>query len=154
MSRKLLIRIIGMLAFALAGVVGYRLSPLLRPAASVTLPPAPCDVGLTGTCTVFLPDGRRLAFSIAPHPVRALHPLQLHASLSGNEAQKIEVDFDGTEMRMGYNRVLLKENAGRFSGHAMLPVCITGTMTWAATVLITTESGTVAAPFHFVVEGR
>ena len=44
--------------------------------------------------------------------------------------------------------------AGIYAADAILPVCVTGTMEWAATVMLTTPEGTIAIPFHFEVAGR
>ena len=57
-------------------------------------------------------------------------------------------------MKMGYYRPELKSTDGIYSADAILPVCVTGTMEWAATVVLTTPDGTIAIPFHFEVAGR
>jgi protein SCO1/2 len=46
-------------------------------------------------------------------------------------------------MKMGYNRPLLQRQAdgARFSGQASLPVCITGSMEWQATLLVDDRQG-------------
>jgi hypothetical protein len=82
-----------------------------------------------------------------------LKTLELQASFSGSNVRKVEVDFAGTEMRMGYNRSPLERQSGsdnRFAGQASLPVCITGGMEWEVTVLVDTGKALVAVPFRFV----
>ena len=144
--------VIGLLVAILA-VVGYKLSPMRSKNADVTLPVSSCNPALQ-PCKSTLPDGRTLDFSIEPRPVKPLQPLQLKVIAEGTEAKRIDIDFNGTDMDMGYNRVSLTRDQQGFSGQAMLPVCVTGTMTWTATVLLTTPTQRIAVPFNFVVAGR
>lgn len=145
--------IVIVLVIAILGVIGYKLSPWLRPKADLTLPVAACNPGLQ-VCTATLPDGGQLELSIEPRPIRALQTLSLNVAVSGLQAKTVEIDFDGTQMKMGYNRPSLTGSNGRFTGQTILPVCVTGSMQWAATVLISTETRTIAVPFHFKVAGR
>ncbi len=92
--------------------------------------------------------------NIAPHPIPLVKPLQVTVTLSGIDGDRVEVDFDGSEMKMGYNRPVLENSGGRFVGQTTLPVCITGAMKWTATVLVTAENRRIAAPFHFDVGPR
>jgi hypothetical protein len=63
----------------------------------------------------------------------------------------VEIDFAGVDMDMGYNRPLLQEATdGVFKGEATLPVCVTGRMTWQATVLVEIGRTRIAVPFRFV----
>jgi hypothetical protein len=144
--------VIGLLV-AILGVIGYKLSPMRSQNADVTLPVSSCSPALQ-PCTTTLPNGRPLDFSIEPRPVKPLQPLHLKVTAEGTEAQSVDVDFNGTDMDMGHNRVSLTRDQQGFSGQAMLPVCVTGTMTWTATVLLTTRTQRIAVPFHFVVAGR
>ena len=68
------------------------------------------------------------------------------AELSGLDADKVEIDFAGASMNMGYNRQALAPGAsGHFAGEATLPVCVTGRMTWQATLMVETSRPTKAA---------
>lgn len=152
MTKNLLLDAAILLGLAALGVVVYKLAPLLNPRADIALPLSSCDLGQQ-TCMATLPDGGQLDFSIEPRPIPALKPLQLQATFTGSDVRKVEVDFAGSEMKMGYNRPLLERQAGansRFSGQASLPVCITGTMEWDATVIVDTGKASVAVPFRFV----
>lgn len=144
--------VIGLLVAILA-VVGYKLSPMRSKSADVTLPVASCSPALQ-PCKITLPNGRTLDFSIEPRPVKPLQPLLLKVTIEATETRSVDVDFNGTDMDMGYNRVSLAKDQHGFSGQAMLPVCVTGTMTWTATVLLTTPTQRIAVPFQFVVAGR
>jgi len=153
MKKNLFPIIVTGLLVAILGVVGYKLSPMRGQMADVTLPLSTCSPDLQA-CTATLPDGRRLDFSIEPRPIKALQPMHLEVTVQGAGVQSVDVDFNGTEMDMGYNRIKLTEGQHGFSGQTMLPVCVTGTMTWTATVLLTTPTQRIAIPFHFVVAGR
>ncbi|MER2518468.1 MAG: hypothetical protein ABTR92_19085 [Candidatus Accumulibacter phosphatis] len=151
MTKNLLLDATILLGLAVLGVIGYKLAPLLSPKADIELALSACNLNQQ-SCTAALPDGGQLEFSIEPRPVPALKPLQLQATVSGGEVRRVEVDFAGTEMKMGYNRPQLTSepsNSQHFSGVASLPVCITGSMEWDATVLVDTGKALVAVPFRF-----
>jgi len=112
-----------------------------------------CDPA-ADSCTAGLPDGGRLTLSIAPNPVRPLVPLQVRVGLEATQADRIEVLFTGVQMDMGVQRSPLTGDGRQFDGQAMLPVCTTGAMTWAATVRLTRHSGTLVLPFHFNVPAK
>ncbi len=151
MTKKLLLDASILLGLALLGIAGYQLAPLLNPRADVALARSDCNIGQQA-CVATLPNGGEMEFSIEPRPIAVLKPLQLQATFRSTEVRKVEVDFTGSEMKMGYNRPQLEREIGsdRFSGQASLPVCITGNMEWDATVLVDTGQAIVAVPFRFV----
>ena len=153
MTRSVLLNIILILVAAIVGVLAYKLSPRLHQNAELTLALSTCDLGKQG-CTAQLPDGGQLELSIEPRPIRPLQTLHLVAQITGSYADKIEIDFEGSTMKMGFNRPVLVGNDRQFSGQTILPVCITGPMEWVATVLITKGSRRVAIPFRFAVTAR
>lgn len=118
-------------ALAVAIFAGYRLAARQNvPAALLT---ADCDIG-QGPCRVTLADGRSGEFAITPRPVALMQPLALSWRDPALPATaRISVEFDGTAMSMGFNRVNLQADAaGIFRGTAILPVCATGAMRWQA----------------------
>lgn len=153
MTKKLLLDALILLSLAVLGVIGYKLAPLLNPKTDIALPLSGCDLAKQA-CVATLPDGGQLEFSIGPRPIPSLKPLTLQATIKGSEARKVEVDFAGTDMKMGHNRPLLHGGSGQFTGQASLPVCITGTMEWDATVLIETGKSLVAVPFRFATHSQ
>jgi hypothetical protein len=159
MTKKLLLDAAILLALAIMGIVGYKLAPLFNPKTDIALPMSGCDLAKQA-CVATLPDGGQLEFSIDPRPIPALKPLKLQASTKGSDVRKIEVDFAGTEMKMGYNRPLLTNDgaqngqSGRFSGQGVLPICITGTMAYDVTVLVETSKALVAVPFRINITGE
>ena len=138
------------LAAAIVAVVGYKYSPLLLAKADVTIAaPADCDLNRQG-CRVDLPDGGHVDLAFAVRPVPVMTSFRVDASISGVDADSVEIDFAGASMNMGYNRKALAASGdGKFVGDAMIPVCTTGRMTWRATLLLTTKRQRIAVPFLF-----
>ncbi len=148
-----LIAVAILLTVAILGVLGIKVAPLLRPHADLTLAASACAPA-TGACTATLPDGSRLELAIAPQPIRPLQPLMLRLSIDGGTADQVAIDFQGTQMDMGLNRAQLVGRDGRFSGQTILPVCISGSMEWKATIVLRRGQQTLAIPFTFDVAGR
>lgn len=150
MSKKIIYDLAILGAVIALGGLGYTLAPLLTPKTDLAAPLSDCDLN-RGPCRAALPGGGEVEFSISPRPVPALKPLTLSARVSGIPASQVEVDFAGVDMKMGYNRPLLAaaKEAGTFVGQGNLPVCITGTMIWQATVLVGSGGKNIAIPFRF-----
>lgn len=142
-----------MLALLLGiGVAGHYFSPLLLPKADVQARPNPaCDLQRQA-CAAPLTDGGQVELSIVPHPIPILTPLKIEVAINGVKAHKVEIDFAGETMNMGYNRVALNPADGnRFVGEGSLPVCVSGGMAWVATVLIETDRQRIAVPYRFSI---
>ncbi len=152
LSKPNLINLAMILALATLAVIGYRFSPLLLPKADVTgLAEPGCDLQRR-PCTATLPGGARLELSITPRPIPFLQDLRVEVTISGIEAATVAVDFSGASMNMGYNRTaLVAAGTGRYAGEASLPVCVSGSMTWVATVMIETGKQRIAVPYKFDV---
>ncbi len=141
------------LALACITVIGYKLSGRWHATKAVLLPRSSCNPSQQD-CTITLPHGGQLRLSVTPRPIRALQKFSVEVKMTGVKAESMEIDFDGVDMSMGYNRPVLPGDGEVFSGQAILPVCITGAMTWKATVVVTTQEGSFAVPFLFEVPGR
>jgi len=142
--------VIAILVLAILLAVSYKLKDFLKPSvmASAVLDES-CDLR-RGTCTSDLPTGGKITFSIDPNDIPILRPLQLKVEMEGVEVSKVEVDFIGIGMEMGYNRPTLKSvDKTHFSGRAILPVCVRSKMDWEARILLHTEKGLIMAPFRF-----
>ncbi len=139
-----------LLALAIVAVLGYKYSPLLLPKADLTIEPAPgCDLHRQA-CHADIPGGGRIELSLTPRPIPLAKPFQVNVILSGITAHSLVIDFAGLAMNMGLNRkTLIAKGDGLFSVDAMLPVCITGRMTWLATVVVDTDKQRIAIPFMF-----
>ncbi|MDP2197910.1 MAG: hypothetical protein Q8K01_04935, partial [Sulfurimicrobium sp.] len=150
LSNKPLVATIAALILAIGAAVGARLWLVPNPEASITAPlDTACDLH-AGPCSSDIPGGGRIELSIEPRPIPLLRPLRLVVKTQGLDTRQVEVDFTGTDMNMGYNRPQLKqEGEHRFTGETVLPVCITGHMTWQAAVVVTTPELKAIAPFRF-----
>lgn len=143
--RSRLIDLLILLAIALIGVVTWK----LQPKSDVAVPLSTCNLNLQ-SCAADLPGGGGLEFSIEPRPIPVLRPLVLRVTVRGIEPEKVEVDFAGTAMNMGFNRPQLKRAAtGGYEGQTTLPVCVSGEMEWQATVIVTARGKAIALPFRF-----
>ncbi len=134
------------LAMVLVAVVGYRFVPK----ADVRLPlVADCALDRQPACVAELPGGR-MEMAISPRPIPSNQPLNVSVSLSGIRADRVEIDFAGVDMNMGHIGVrLAAAGAGRYTGQATLPVCVTGRMAWWVTVLLDTGREVISVPFRF-----
>jgi hypothetical protein len=118
--RSLLVDFAILLALAAVAVIGYLYSPLLLPKSDVSATPDPgCDLN-RGACRARLPDGGQVELSLSPHPIPVVRPMKIQAQISGPAAaaiDRMELDFAGITMNMGYNRVTLSPlGNGRFAG--------------------------------------
>lgn len=138
------------LALIAIGIAGYWYSPLLLPKTDLVVEPsAGCNLNVSA-CSAVLPDGKRLELSITPRPIPVVSPLSIELVASGLIVDKVEVDFAGISMNMGYNRpALAPAGSGRFVGSASLPVCVTGPMAWQVTLLVESGRQRISVPFRF-----
>ena len=150
MNKKILIDLIGILLIALVVVVGYKLSPILLPKADVVVQPDPaCDLQRQA-CTVKLPAGGSVELEMGTRPVPMVRPFEVRVTTSGFSPDRVEVDFAGIEMNMGFNRPeLAARGNGLHAAMVTLPVCITGAMDWQVTVLIENGGERIAIPYRF-----
>lgn len=149
MKKKILIDLIGLLLIALVVVVGYKLSPMLLPKVDSTVQPdVACDLQRQD-CSVKLPGGGEVTLGMGTRPVPMVKPFEIQVSASGFTPSRVEVDFAGVDMNMGFNRPELQARGpGRFFAEATLPVCITGLMDWQVTLLIERGGESIAIPFR------
>jgi len=78
-------------------------------------------------------------------------PLRVEVAITGVNPRKVEVDFAGESMNMGYNRSELQAtSSGRHIGETSLPVCASGSMIWVVTVIVETDRQRIAVPYRFV----
>ncbi len=143
--------LVTLLCVALIAIATYKTWPLLNPDIVATTPLDPgCDLR-AGPCTGSFASGGSVSFEIDPKDIPVVKPLRFQVTLDGLKAAKVEVDFKGVDMDMGFNRTSL-EAAGNtsFSGGGILPVCVHYAMEWEARVLVHTDRGLLAAPFRFI----
>lgn len=138
-------------ALSAIGLASHKAWPVLYPETVERAPLTACDLGLSA-CSVDFESGGSLLLDIRPRGIPMLHPLQIQVQLQGQPApQRVEVDFAGLDMDMGYNRVNLSSSdaTGEYVGSGMLPICVRDRMTWEARVLLYRPDSILAAPFRF-----
>ncbi|MCG6943626.1 MAG: hypothetical protein LJE69_20540 [Thiohalocapsa sp.] len=144
---------VALLAAAVIGTAVYKAWPILFPPIAERAPLNPaCDV-TRADCSVHFGDGGRVQLAVRPRGIPAAQPLTIDAWLTGlPRPERVELDFAGVDMDMGYNRVTLTpspDQPGHYTGRGMLPICVRHRMTWEARVLLRLPHGTLAAPFRF-----
>ena len=107
-----------------------------------------CDAH-KGACSQTI-DGLTVSLEITPRPVKAMQDLVFKVSLSGSPpAQSPYIDLGMPAMKMGPNRVELKDNGtGAYEGRGVIVRCKSGRRTWFANV---TVPGTGEVKFIFDV---
>lgn len=134
------------LTMLLVASIGY----LWLPKADVPLPLVEnCRLDLQA-CASDLPGGGRIGIAIEPRPIPSAQPFNLRIDLIGIRPDRVEVDFTGVGMNMGVTR--LRPEAvgnGSYAGQVTLPVCVTGSMVWQATVRLDLGRRVVSIPFRF-----
>ena len=133
--------IVAMLAAATAGYVWL-------PRADVSLPLVEgCRLDRQ-VCSAALPGGGRV--EVALESMAAAGPMRVTVSVTGVQADRVKVGFQGVEMNMGLHVLpLAAVDEGRFAGETTLPVCATGRMIWQATVLLEIGRKDISVPFRF-----
>ncbi|WP_456448541.1 hypothetical protein [Thiolapillus sp.] len=136
-------------AGAVLGGVAWYFRDYFKPPPAQMLSLDDCDLH-KGPCSRTLPGGGEVMFAIEPRSIPLTKPLKLKVRVKGVDAKKVEVDFSGVSMNMGYNRPLLKKVAeGLFEGDGLLPVCIRQRMAWEAKVILRTSQGGFILPWRF-----
>lgn len=118
--------------------------------------PEDCDLN-AGPCTAKRARGGTITLDISPRPVPMLRELELRLMLDEparaalGTPDTLELDLAGVEMFMGYQRPALEHaGEGRYHGTTTLPVCVTESMTWAATAMPSGAPDEAFAQFRFV----
>jgi hypothetical protein len=86
---------------------------------------------------------------ITPKPIPISKTLSVNANISGVEPVRVQLDINGSNMYMGYNRIgLSAQPDGNWTGKSLLAFCTTDSMQWQLTVLIDLADGSqLQAPF-------
>lgn len=150
-DNRLLWMVAGLLLAAVCAVAVYKAWPVLFPEISQSAAVDPdCDLR-AGPCVTHLDDGGRVSFAIEPREIPTLKPLRLQVAVEGIDAGKVEIDFAGVDMNMGFNRVKMEPAAeGEFTGNGTLPICVRDAMEWEARVLVSTRQGLLSVPYRFI----
>jgi len=146
----------GLLCCMIAGAFG---ASLLLPkwirlneteVAQQVIEPVACDIK-AGPC-IGRQDDLAVQFSVNGDVIGSHQPLQFNVEVEGLRPDGVRIDFEGVEMFMGLNRLVLDENsAGGFSGTRELPGHAYP-MTWRARVLLEKDGALIEAGFEFELE--
>ena len=142
--------VIGVFIALIASSIAYNLNVFDHSQSSMqaTLDES-CDLH-KGSCKSVFADGSSVSLLISPNTIPLLQRLQLRVEVQGISAKKVEIDFTGYEIDLGYNRPELKAlNKTTFIGDAFLPLCTLSEMDWSAKVLLHTDKGLMMAPYKF-----
>jgi hypothetical protein len=150
-ATKSLWLIIGILFVGIAAVALYKTWPMIFPdlAYEAELDNS-CDLH-DGACTSRVHDNGLVTLSITPREIPLVKPLEFEVGLQELAATKVEINFVGVDMNMGFNRFRLTlAEEGKYTGSGMLPVCVMDSMEWEAQVLLSTDQGLISVPYRFV----
>lgn len=97
-------------------------------------------------------NGIQVGLSIQPQPIPIAKGLAVQSDIHGLEISKVQLDINGVNMYMGYNRVQLHSDDGiHWQGKSILSFCTIDQMQWQLTLLIDLIDGTqVQAPFSLI----
>lgn len=93
-------------------------------------------------CQVGLPQGRSLRFTLHSDDPKPLEILPITVQLEGFTATelerlKLEIDLQGRDMYMGYNRTrMTHQGEGVFTATPLLSLCTDSVMVWRASILV------------------
>lgn len=90
-----------------------------------------------------------LTLDITPKPIPIAKQLNISAQITGTTPTQVQLDINGSNMYMGYNRITLKQQTdGNWTGKSLLAFCTTDAMQWQLTLLVDLPDGSqLQAPF-------
>jgi hypothetical protein len=142
--------IAGLAALAAVWFWADRLLPGAGTGGLPVVGPEECDLNQQA-CSAVLLSGGQVLLDLEPRPVPTLQPVSVTLQMTGQDPEWVELDLTGVEMYMGFNRAHLERvGPGSYRGEAVLPVCASEAMTWAATVLPEGDAEQGQAQFRFV----
>ena len=148
----LLCAIVGIMAAALVLAVLAKMLFLAPAGPTVLQLDESCSLSRE-TCSVPLPDGGTLKFSLGPRPVPILKPLTLEISIAGSNANPVEVSFTDVNVPMAFNRAYpTQATDGVYTAQTTLPLCASSRMVWQSSVLLEKGDGRLLVPFRFETE--
>ena len=134
--------------FLLVGYLAQRLD-WLEPASQAVVVESSCDLRQQA-CDLDL-HGQHLQFIVEPRNFQALTPLTLTLHAPSPSVTAASVEFEGLNMDMGYNRVLLQAGAdGHFNATAMLPACTLERMQWL--IHLRVDNGREITDYRFRID--
>lgn len=101
-------------------------------------------------------NGQKVTLDIAPKPIPVANPLKVSVTLDNLTAQALQIDINGHNMYMGYNRLPLeKVDEHHWRGSTMLAFCTNAKMEWIITLIIDKPDGhQLRIPFYLETKSR
>lgn len=148
--KKWLLFVIPFAAILMSALIWHWMQPVSQTKAQILTMPSQCQLH-TGDC-IIEQDGIRIGLSITPQPIPIAKSLSVSAEIEGVEAAKVQLDINGSNMYMGYNRVSLAHTEDNlWQGKSILSFCTIDEMQWQLTLLIDLVDGRqIQAPFPLV----
>jgi hypothetical protein len=102
-------------------------------------------------CSVTYKDAT-IRLDVTPKPIPIAKALTIQTDIKGIAPLKVQLDINGSNMYMGYNRITLNQQAdGAWTGKSLLAFCTTDAMSWQLTLLIDLPDGSqLQAPFPLI----
>lgn len=90
-----------------------------------------------------------LTLDITPKPIPIAKQLNISAQITGTTPTQVQLDINGSNMYMGYNRITLKQQEdGSWTGKSLLAFCTIDAMQWQLTLLVDLPDGSqLQVPF-------
>jgi len=140
MLRRLPIWLFPLLALVLAAISAIIWQ---RPATNnITIAPLAqnCNLHLA-PCNSFV-DNHEIRLDITPKPVPIAKALTFNATLADLPVAQVQLDINGSNMYMGYNRITLtQQDKGQWNGKSLLAFCTTDEMQWQLTLMVDLTDG-------------
>lgn len=104
-----------------------------------------CDLG-AGSCIATLEEGVSAELTLSPRPIPLAKPLDARLVLRGASPERAELRVRSTTMSMGTTRFRFEREGDGWVAAQQLPVCVSGTMVWIASLRLDGED---VAHFRF-----
>lgn len=137
-------------AIIISALTWWWIQPSPQHKVSILSMPLTCQLH-TGSCLIEQ-DGIKITLSVSPQPIPIAKALNITASIEGILPEKVQLDINGSNMYMGYNRVTLSPTEAQlWQGKSILSFCTIDEMQWQLTLLIDLADGRqIQAPFPLV----
>lgn len=151
---KWLLFVIPFVAIMISGLTWWLNQPNEHDKVSIFTLPTNCQLH-TGDCMIEQ-EGLSVKLSINPQPIPIAKALNIKANIEGAAATQVQLDINGSNMYMGYNRINLNHNEhDEWQGKSILSFCTIDEMQWQITLLITLADGRqIQAPFPLTTPFR
>jgi hypothetical protein len=148
--KKWLLFVIPFTAILISALTWYWVQPTTQVKNRMLTMPSQCQLH-TGDCLIEQ-EGVSVRLTISPQPIPIAKALNVTAQIQGVDAVKVQLDINGSNMYMGYNRISLAHTEGNlWQGKSILSFCTIDEMKWQLTLLIDLPDGhQIQAPFPLV----